>query len=838
MLGYLELKDRYEIKRVNCDLLILDGNELVTASILGDSETVKKFFNKIKLGAELFLKDREDDAFERKIISIGTESYNTKGKQLENFYHGIIFSNTKYESCLINWKFEELKEILVPFLREKKQIPITEPIVSKLLEFDKQYLKEDSCIQSLDIFTSQESLVNLKGYRIIEDRVKERINFLEIPVDCIDSFNWDEIQTIGDYLLAFIEPIQEKIKGNIDFFYHTGEVLPEIAYKGLKKPFKGQIPIIGAAKNILKKDKFVYISGEQGTGKTFMSLKALECYFFETQKKNAVSFILCPTTTIKEWEKEIKKVVSCPDNINVFMIKETVDFIKLYQSTLFNFDRPTYILCGKETFKLQYDIEPIYDKKKKKVSYEVGNGKRKFDFRTIQSELSVLFCRDCGKPLIEKHDLKGDVFLTEKDFKKKNKKTSLCVHCNAPIWTAIYKNKKKTSVIDFIKTKKIKFDMIVVDEMQEHNNGQTLIGNATKTLLRNHCKKTILLSGTPNNGYASSLYNAIVALMPRTLIREGIFSLKDFVKKYGTLELSRKGEVFNLNEVKDSDFEEVEGINPIVFTKYLLRNFVSAELMDIAEELPPLNEYYIGIDTEDELICAEKEIVNAFENMSDRINTIPILRHYVNNPFGWNNLDLKNKSFVPRSFPVDILLNKEKMMLDIIEKELLENRKVMIYIEFNDKGSSYMDGYTIPQRIKKLLEDKGIGVFYLDRNTCKSYERKEVLEKAAENYSVFMCNRSLVSVGLNLQFCPTYINYIPSFMINTVEQANRRGWRADSVLENRVYNLYLKEVYEQSVMEKYQRKKAESNAIVGKFNVALETEALRTASKLSKSLVG
>ena len=70
-----------------------------------------------------------------------------------------------------------------------------------------------------------------------------------------------------------------------------------------------------------------------------------------------------------------------------------------------------------------------------------------------------------------------------------------------------------------------------------------------------------------------------------------------------------------------------------------------------------------------------------------------------------------------------------------------------------------------------------------------------------------------------------------------VSQSNLRGYRANSTLENRIYHLYYENSCENGIIKRYQRKIAESKAIVGQFNVQLENDdSIRTASKFSKKI--
>ena len=112
-----------------------------------------------------------------------------------------------------------------------------------------------------------------------------------------------------------------------------------------------------------------------------------------------------------------------------------------------------------------------------------------------------------------------------------------------------------------------------------------------------------------------------------------------------------------------------------------------------------------------------------------------------------------------------------------------------------------------------------------------------MLEKKKDDFQVLITNPKLVEVGLNLTYIPTYINYMPSYMYETVLQSNSRGYRSNSVLENRVYHLYYENSCENGIIKRYQRKLAEAQAIEGKFNVFIENDdSIRTASKLGKKI--
>ena len=127
-----------------------------------------------------------------------------------------------------------------------------------------------------------------------------------------------------------------------------------------------------------------------------------------------------------------------------------------------------------------------------------------------------------------------------------------------------------------------------------------------------------------------------------------LWKWKKFIKTYGTLmAVSKKkdGEYYRSgrSEIKDSEFKEIEGINPIVFAKYLVENYIFATLDDLGKDLPDLNEYYAPISQTDEMegleghLWSEIKSANAF---NAKMYEDSIVKHYINNPFKWNGIPI------------------------------------------------------------------------------------------------------------------------------------------------------------------------------------------------------
>jgi superfamily II DNA or RNA helicase len=846
MIPYIKSKGTNTIT-CSCDLAImLENSEPVLLSLFDYGVKTKKItadFYKRDYHTELTLEDRENVRFSKRIsMPYNDYSYMSKSDRQGELTHTIIRSKN-IDKYIIDWDNRGKISSIVNYIRNKLYIPMTEEIFKEL--------KAESLITELKVYTNNPIFENLKAYSFNEYWFKSKLEEYKGERKT-DNFDWSEIETIQDYIYTFLEPIKDKISRTITPLYNPKEITQGI-FEGIK-PFKGQLPIIQGGIEVLKRDRFIYVGAEQGSGKTIMGIKINHNHFKQNNKLNYNTLVIAPAITLSQWKEEIER--SFEEKAKIITIKKTEDFIKWYKARNI-LNESTYILIGKETFKLSYATEPSYNKSKQLVefkemdSYYKNNyySKRDYMYSTRKKIIEVLTCPNCGKPLKNPNITSEDKFFEAKDFKKPNKGNYKCSNCDTILWSATYNKTKKTSVIDYIHRKGIKFDSIILDEAHESNNSGSIIGNATRTVLRNHTKKVIALSGTNNNGYASSLHNLFMALCPNKLIKDGCLDVKDFVKKYGTLQAvtplkDERRSYYSRGkaEIKDSEFKEIEGINPIVFTKYLASNSIFATLDDLKDELPKINEMYIPIKALDQQYYATKNLFDDIKKancFNAKMYIDSIVKHYINNPVEWDSIEITNgdspRTVQPQNLYIDSNLPKEDKLIEIVKQEYSEGRKVWIYCDFNN-GGDYMKGIPIPKKLKKLLENEGLKVFLLSTSTS-TYDRKEIIEQNKNKYDVFICNPRLVNVGINLVFCPTYIFYMPSYRVDIVSQASRRGYRINSSLDNRVYHLYYEGTDEDIIIKRYQRKLAESNAINGRFNVQLEDDKkIRTASQFSSKL--
>lgn len=880
--------------RVNVDMLILHEKRIVAISLYDAPALVDKITADLRAGAETYLTLHERDINNKKERPLSSFSSNRRFSnsmniRFETKYSINVFSeDTKRKHAFItidnnNYAFNFNNEDKVSFFKKfvalKHKTPCNEKNISSHI----------SCFEKLDILGHNEELkkkfensyyVNIQEFR--KKIIKDNHDFLP------------NIETVNDFIRTFAKDVHGAIRKTVVPLYSKENKYPFEDF--FLKPKPGQEKLWGSGYEVLKKSNFVFLAAEMGSGKTLSSLAINRAVTeFHRGKKAYTTFIIAPATTLKTktggWFNEINLTMKNSDgtdkDFDLHILKDTdiardfMNDLSTGKINLKNPEKPVYVICSKEVLKLSSPRYPSYNIRHLKTIYKEDELPEKKNGRVYPGKF--LACPKCGEPL--QYELKGNLInFTESDFIAENgnpKPITIakkrCLVCKEPIhsYFKFTKNlttdtemqremkakakKPKVSLIDFFLKTKVKFDTVIIDEVHEGNEHSSIIGRA-QALAFSLGKKRIALSGTVNNGYSSSFFNLLRAVMPNKMQKYDVMDISKFTNQFGIMKKVYK---YKDEEEKKSgrsekvlvNIVEEEGISPQLFTDFLSENYVFFQLKEMEAALPAYNEFFIPVKKEScyHIIEDFYKDISATNCVQAQMYKNSIFKHIINNPSNWDGtlvvqVPFSNafKEFEIPNIHHEGYLNKDYEVLKTALDAKKRGRKFCICNYFNE-GGKYMKSLTVTERLIKLFEENGLKLLWLKSDKyifdgkskrVKNVERESILFDLKEEFDGFICEPKLINVGINLPWCPTYINFMPSYEVNVVSQANRRGLRLTSILDNEVYHFYYEDTLEEDIMDRYQKKQAEARAIEANFDVAQEEhKSIRTYSKGVKDIL-
>lgn len=390
------------------------------------------------------------------------------------------------------------------------------------------------------------------------------------------------------------------------------------------------------------------------------------------------------------------------------------------------------------------------------------------------------------------------------------------------------------------------FDFAILDEVHKYKSGNSAQGIAAGWVIAS-AKKTIALTGTLSGGKAEDLFYLLFRLDPARMIENGyeFTSCKAFSDKYGCIESHYE---VDKGEDEDADYEYnsstrgakvgqdrvMPGVSPLVFTDFLIDRTVFLDLSDMSNQMPPLNEYVVGIDLDEDVKKEYKNCLEEFkelykkEKRSALSSELQFALSYADKPYGRSPV-LSTKTGKEVIFPPDMvkyrntLLNKEKKLVEIVQKEMDEGRNVFIYAEYTGKPETCITG-----RLKSVLEKNIPGLMgniaILESGKPEASERMDwIMERAAEGKRVIITNPALCECGLDFIFTHkgkqynynTIIMYQMGYNLYTLWQSVSRHYRLIQTEECRTYYLYSKDTIQLSILKLMAQKKTAVGVLQG-----------------------
>ncbi len=338
------------------------------------------------------------------------------------------------------------------------------------------------------------------------------------------------------------------------------------------------------------------------------------------------------------------------------------------------------------------------------------------------------------------------------------------------------------------------------------------------------------------------------------MMKEQHFSYSDrnfFSRQYGviettirTVETKNSGRVESIGKtVERKSVREVPGISPLLLPDLLLERTAFVRLVHVADELPDYREFVVPVPMAPEQRSAydalEADLVEAATEALVR-GSMKILGKMLQSLLAYPDgcrkeevvvdLNEDGNEYVVAAAPaltVDVL-PKEQQLIEILESERKEGRKVAVFVEHTGTRN------LLPTLVSKI-EAAGLRSLVLQSTTVSPEEREEWLAKKMKTglYDVLVCNPNIVKTGFDLLYFPTLIFFQTGYSVYTLRQASRRSWRIGQDVPVRVFFLVYSDTMQDKALSLIAQKMETSLAVEG----VLSDRGLAAMSESENSIV-
>ncbi|MGF0347695.1 SNF2-related protein [Rhodococcus sp. IEGM1300] len=728
----------------------------------------------------------------------------------------------------------------------------------------------------------------------LERTVTEMIQSYELPfaLDAMhDSSTFDSVSSLTGYIERFAGPLANSVQDHVDVLFDpaTTEHHPSIRElnlfankNGLTGMFAPQADTVMATAKTISDQKFSFLSGEMGVGKTLMGSVLPFTHASMRGKTGYRAIVLSPKSLLAKWEREIKARVP---GVKVFQISTYEDLIHLHGQPK-RPDGPEYYILSQNAFKAGYPMEIVAEHRrgaettaqaiqrlggenKIKSAYKIQYWPNRGAHCIFMHQTSKHICIDCGHSHPSSYfHANGNV-----DRAKLSASNKCCEKCGGSLWAAKklpYNSKlRKVSPAWYINKhfKRGFFEYLLVDEAHEYKSGNTEIGRALGQLI-NHCSYKVMMTGTLFGGNATDLFYLLARLNPDKLKREGITYKNEakFHNFYGVTEqVLTSHTLTGKTSVKTA---RRPGINPTLYPMHLMPNSVFLEIADLGFALPPYAESARFVDLDDTMrdiyedmfrhaaafhqrIKSNSHVAEMFPNYN-ALQLIHQINSWLDRPYRYSSIGLHDihgeyHSFYTVPESLDVQNHKLAQLEEDIDEELQNGRKLLVYVKDVD-GNRPELGMDI--HLYNELTERGYNVGILRSGGMSPYgvkypapENREKWIKdmqARHGWDVLITNPSLVKVGLDLYEYPTIVFYQYGMSSFEYMQAARRSWRIGQTKDVKVITYAYAYTPQQNYLEMLASKIDAALTIQGKLTedgLRNLSESTSDLSKLAKSIM-
>ena len=610
---------------------------------------------------------------------------------------------------------------------------------------------------------------------------------------------------------------------------HAPGVLAGHKANGLLEPQKHVVAAI--ATGFLSGQKGLFLEGDMGVGKTMIAIATMILVAQYTNLKRVI--VLCPPHLVAKWRREAE-LVGRDYKVKGFICRSILDV-----DDAFAYDGISFLILGHQDAKNHSIWEPASRKKHvRKVetvtTYEVSYyGSKTPVEKEINHVVNADTCPNCGTPVNSEIDI-----YTKKGAQTYENQYN-CASCGSALWSMVPFVKGPRVALAYYINRKYSGFGFINDEAHETKGGDTNIGYATRWL-SSASRHTIQMTGTIYNGFASGLFH---------MAHRGLKSFRDiytyddvnrFVDHHGlrqkiTKEKSRYAwsSTYGYSRNASVRNEEIPGATPGIVA-VLLPYTAFLHIEDISDDLPPYKETQLAIEPNkesnawkdyDKLI--EGTLFDEAKAAAQRGN-MGLFSMYLQASLGHLDCPEHGDRFEHKEIgvievqPAQDAVEKDKAIIDLIQKENSNGNRVLLYImQANRRDPMPRLGVKLNLLgIKYAILRKGEEDSVLPDGTktkVDGFSREEFVNTAvAKGATVMMCSPELVKTGLDLIQFPRIVFFAPHYSIFLLRQASRRSWRLGQTKPVEVIYAYWKGTRQQDALAHVAKKMRAATLIDGR----------------------
>lgn len=674
--------------------------------------------------------------------------------------------------------------------------------------------------------------VKPEGFEVIlmpKDRVKRSY---QQGYNNLKRFNNKYMVDVFKCIKALNSEIEEEIKDTDGMIIIKTVDIPvnalRLTARKLSKEFRNPVILLkerldskGKVKEYLVSTTSDILKGEQPTNKPYdLIIKANEIgEFYKMVDKIEESLLNeYKTNSYKNRNSYIQNGFCC-NHCGGFQFKNPyhqIDKEKKYENiTIKPSNRSTNNLKCNSFIKA--DGTPLFEFEKKALI----NGE--LNFEILDRKVNNPYVDDNGESIIGE-----DLVLVKSNRYEKKYKVLLKV-CNHPMWGAVdAKGYRTVNAVDVMLKRfgKKSVDINISDEFQIFSN-QSEQGNTFSKICQ-LSKINIGLSGTISGGKASDLYYIFWRMIPKAMVQSGYkySDVNRFVDHFGRKKkISKEGLDSSFNKTgkgkkSSTGWNEIAGISPLLYNNFLSGRMISRTLNDMNIPMPELKYFKHEVELSDELKESYDALKQQFIDFIRENKGSSVGGSYLHTLLSYTDLPNQEPVYhkysdqviaVPKKLDMNTLFPKEIKLLQTIEKELKEGRRVLVYSVYSGKKG-------VSDRLVDIISKKGYKVAELTSSVELSKREQWIQDQYEKGVEVLVTNPVCVETGLDIIQYPTIYFYSTSYNIKVIRQAEMRSWRVSQKKECRIYYSYYLDTIQHDAVKLVGSKKKSSLQLEGIFS--------------------